>query len=159
MAFEITPEVAADWKRDLTEEVTPHLNGEELVSVAAFRRGGSSASFAASKMGGGLPYLATRLASKKKAGGLPQDLILALTPTKLYAFKRKQKGRRMVVKEEVAVWERAGLRVSTDSGLGMTQLIIESPAEDEKVTLVGASIKDDPVSLEFIDVLKSEAGG
>jgi hypothetical protein len=41
--------------------------------------------------------------------------------------------------------------------MGMTKLTIESPGEYEKVTLVGASVKDDPVSLELIDVLQSGA--
>ena len=36
----------------------------------------------------------------------------------------------------------------------MTALTIESPAEGEKVTLVGISVKDDPVSQELIGVLQ-----
>jgi hypothetical protein len=155
MAFDITPEAAAKWKQDLWEEATPRVGGEELVAVAAFRRAGAAGSYAASKLGGGLPYLATKLVSKKRAGGLPENVMLAVTPTKVYAFKRKQKGRRMVAGDEVAVWDRGGLRVSTDQAMGMTKLTIESPGEEEKVTLVGASVKDDPVSLELIDVLKS----
>jgi hypothetical protein len=155
MAFDITPEAAAKWKRDLWEEATPRVGGEDLVAVAAFRRAGAAGSYAASKLGGGLPYLATKLVSKKRAGGLPENVMLAVTPTKLYAFKRKQKGRRMVAADEVAVWDRDGLHVSTDTAMGMTKLTIESAAEEEKVTLVGASVKDDPVSLELIEVLKS----
>ena len=155
MAFDITPEAAAQWKADLRAELAPRVNDEELVAVAAFRRTGGTSSYAASKLGGGLPYLATKLVSKKRAGGLPENVMLAVTPTKVYAFKRKQKGRRMVAADEVAVWDRAGLQVSTDTGMGMTKLTIESPAEGEKVTLVGASVKDDPVSLELIEVLKS----
>jgi hypothetical protein len=155
MAFDITPEAAVQWKADLREEVTPRVGGEELVAVAAFRRTGGASSYAASKLGGGLPYLATKLISKKRASGLPENVMLAVTPTKVYAFKRKQKGRRMVAGDEVAVWERGGLQVSTDKAMGMTKLTIESPGEGEKVTLVGASVKDDPVSLELIDVLVS----
>jgi len=155
MAFDISPEAAAQWKEDMRTEVEPRVGEEELVAVAAFRRAGATSSYAASKLGGGLPYLATKLVSKKRAGGLPENVMLAVTPTKVYAFKRKQRGRKMVAGDEVAVWERGGLRVSTDTAMGMTKLTIESPAESEKVTLVGASVKDDPVSLELIDVLKS----
>src|SRR5512133_1153556 len=44
MAFDITPEAAAQWKADLREEVTPRVGGEELVAVAAFRRTGGASS-------------------------------------------------------------------------------------------------------------------
>ena len=36
----------------------------------------------------------------------------------------------------------------------MTALTIESPAEGEKVTLVGISVKDDPVSQDLMAVLQ-----
>jgi hypothetical protein len=39
----------------------------------------------------------------------------------------------------------------------MTSLTIESPAEGEKATLVGISVKDDPVSQELIGVLQGAA--
>jgi hypothetical protein len=39
----------------------------------------------------------------------------------------------------------------------MTALTIESPAEGEKATLVGISVKDDPVSQEVIAVLQDGA--
>ena len=41
--------------------------------------------------------------------------------------------------------------MSTDRSGGMTALTIESPAESEKVTMVGISVKDDPVSLELME--------
>jgi hypothetical protein len=157
MAFDISPEDLAKWKQDMTDEVTPRLHGEELVSVAAFRRGGAAGQYALSKAGGGLPYAVMGLFRKKQAGGLPQHVMLAVTPTKLYAFKRKAKGSKMVVTDEVAVWDRAGLKVGTEQGGGMTKLTIESPAEGEKATLVGSSVKDDPLSIELMEVLKAGA--
>ena len=39
----------------------------------------------------------------------------------------------------------------------MTALTIESPAEGEKVTLVGAGVKDDPLSQELMQVLQGGA--
>ncbi len=87
--------------------------------------------------------------------------MLAVTPTRIYAFDYGFKGRNHKLKKEVAVWDRAGLRISTDRQGGMTALTMESPAEDEKATLVGAGIKDDPLSQELISVLNggaSEAG-
>ena len=79
--------------------------------------------------------------------------MLVVTPTKLYAFTYKFKGRNYKIKDEAAVWERAGLRVSTDDSGGMTALTIASPAEGEKATLVGGGVKDDPFSQGQIEVL------
>jgi hypothetical protein len=39
----------------------------------------------------------------------------------------------------------------------MTALTIESPAEGEKVTVVGVGVKDDPVSQEMIGMLTGAA--
>src|SRR5256885_5294562 len=124
--FEMKPEQVAKWKNDLWQEAEPHLEGEQLVAVAPFRRGGGTASYAASKAGGGLPYLIINLFRKKAAGGLPESIMLAVTPTRLYAFKRKARGSKMVVTDEVGVWDRSALRVSTDQSGGMTKLTIES---------------------------------
>jgi hypothetical protein len=81
--------------------------------------------------------------------------MLAVTPEKLYAYKLKV-GRDYKLGEEVAVWDRAGLRISTEKG-AMTSLTIESPSEGEKATLVGISVRDDPVSQEVIGVLQGSA--
>ena len=80
-------------------------------------------------------------------------MILAVTPTKLYAFSWKPKGRSYRVKEEVAVWDRAGLQCSTAKAGNMTALTVESPGEDEKIRLVGGGIQDDPWSLEVMEKL------
>lgn len=141
----------------LTEAARDRVGGEELVAVGAMRRGGAGAQFASSKAGGGIAYAAVALARKKKAGGLPQQVLLALTPERLHAFKLKVRsgGRSYEAKEEVAVWERAGLRISAEQKAGLTSLTIASPAEGATVTLVPIGVKDDPVNDELIALLAS----
>jgi hypothetical protein len=152
--FEMSPEHVAEWRQKCEELVAPHVNGEEVVAAAGFRQGGASASYAASKAQlGGLVYAGIKLMSKKKAGGLPDKVMLALTPNRLYAFKLHV-GRNYKLGEEVAVWERPGLKTSTAVTGGMTALTIESPSEGEKATLVGISVKDDPVSQDLIAALQ-----
>jgi hypothetical protein len=151
--FEMSPEYVAEWRQKCEELVAPRVNGEEVVAAAGFRQGGASASYAASKAQlGGLVYAGIKLMRKKKAGGLPDKVMLALTPNRLYAFKLHV-GRSYKLGEEVAVWERPGLKTSTAVEGGMTALTIESPAEGEKATLVGISVKDDPVSQDLIAAL------
>lgn len=79
-----------------------------------------------------------RLKGKKKAGGLPNTGILALTKDKVRAFKMKGFGPSFKPKEEVATWDRSSLRASVEVKGRMTKktiVTLESPAEGEKVTV------------------------
>jgi hypothetical protein len=153
--FDMSAEQVEEWREKCRELVAPHVNGEEVVAAAGFRQGGATASYAASKAGGGLVYAGIKLMRKKKAGGLPDKVMVAVTPAKVYAFRLKV-GRDYRVGDEVAVWNRGGIVASSDRGSGMTALTIESPSEGEKVTLVGISVKDDPVSQDLMAVLEGD---
>jgi hypothetical protein len=155
--FEMSDEHVAEWRQKCRELVEPRVSGEEIVAAAGFRQGGATASYAASKAQlGGLVYAGIKMLRKQKAGGLPDKVMLAVTPNKLYAFKLNV-GRDYKLGDEVAVWERPALKISTDRSGSMTALTIESTAEGEKATLVGISVKDDPVSQEVIGVLQDGA--
>jgi hypothetical protein len=155
--FEMSEDQVAEWRQRCRELAEPRVNGEEVVAAAGFRQGGASANYAASKAQlGGLVYAGIKMLRKKKAGGLPDKVMLAVTPNRVYAFKLNV-GRSYKLGDEVAVWERPALKVSTDRTGAMTALTIESPAEGEKATLVGISVKDDPVSQEVIGVLQGGA--
>ncbi len=156
--FEMTDAQAVEWGQKFRDLVAPHVNGEEVISAAAFRRGGASASMVASKAQlGGIVYAGIKMLNKKKAGGLPERVMLVVTPDKLYALNFGFKGRDYKIKGEAAVWDRAGLKISSERKTGMTALTIESPTEGEKATLVGVGVKDDPISQELIGVLQGTA--
>ena len=59
--------------------------------------------------------------------------------------------------DQVAEWRQKcldpGLKIGSEQSGSMTALTIESPADGQKATLVGISVKDDPVSQELIGVL------
>jgi hypothetical protein len=156
--FQASDEQLREYKAKLLEEVKPHCGGEEVQAVGMFRRGGFGASYAASKLGGGLPYAAVNMMRKKRAGGMPDKVILAVTPTKLYAFSWKYKGRNYRVKDEIGVWDRAALHCSTEKAGNMTALTVESPGEEEKIRMVGAGVQDDPWSLEVMEKLSATGG-
>ena len=156
--FDMKPEQVEEWTRKYADICAPHVNGEQVLAAAGFRQGGAATRMAISHAGlGGIAYAGSKLLSKKKAGGLPDKVMLAVTPTRLYAFSYTFKGRSVKIKKEVGVWDRAGIQVSTGSSGGMTTLTIESPAEGEKATLVGAGVKDDPISQNLISVLQGAA--
>jgi hypothetical protein len=55
-------------RQELMDDVRPHVHGEELITAGRFRRGGFSASYAASKAGGGLAYAAVNLVRRSGLG-------------------------------------------------------------------------------------------
>jgi hypothetical protein len=148
-------------------EVEPLCGGEAVQTVGMFRQGGAAAAQVARRVGfdfGGLGgqalgNSASALARSKRAGGLPQRVLLALTPTRLYAFdyshqiSRKRSERESGKPVEAAVWERSAIRCTAKRSGTMTALTIESPAEGEKATLVGGSASDDPWSQDVISAL------
>ncbi len=139
-----------EWREMCQEKVE-----EPVIAMGPFRRGGATSNMAISKSRiGAVFYAANALRNKKKAGGLPQRVFLVVTPSKLHAFKWDIRGRGYKLKDEAAVWERAGLRVSTERKLGLTMLTIESPNEGETATLAPGGIEDDPWSQEVIRVLE-----
>ena len=155
--FEMSEAQVAEWRQKCRDLVADQVNGEEVLAAAGFRRGGASANYVASKAQmGGLVYAGIKMLRKKKAGGLPEKVILAVTPNRLYAFKLGFRGRDYKLGDEVGNWERQGLKVSADRSGTMTSLTLESPS-GEKASLVGISVKDDPVSQELIAVLQGAA--
>ena len=85
-------------------------------------------------------------------------VFLVVTPTKLHAFNYGFKGRSYKLKKEAAVWERAGLRISTERKMNLTMLTIESPAEGEKATLAPGGVADDPLTRAVIEELQRGNG-
>jgi hypothetical protein len=155
--FEMSEDYVAEWRQRCREMAVSKIEGEEVLAAAGFRQGGASANYAASKAQlGALVYAGIKMLRKQRAGGLPDKVILAVTQGHIRAFKLKVRGRNFEIGDEVAAWERAGAKVSTGSGGGMTTLTIESP-QDEKAILVAIGVRDDPVSLELIDVLQGAA--
>jgi hypothetical protein len=155
--LEVSPEYVAEWRQKCRDLAASQIEGEEVLAAAGFRQGGVSANYVASKAQlGALVYAGIKMLRKKQAGGLPDKVILAVTPSRIRAFALEVRGRDYKIGEEVAGWERAGARVGADRGGSMTSLTIESP-DGGKATLVGIGVRDDPVSLEVIDALQGSA--
>ncbi len=151
--FDISAETAAEY-REKFRKLAQEKVGEPVIAVAPFRRGGAATNFAISKSQiGAAFYAANSLRNKKKAGGLPNQVFLVVTPTKLHAFKYKFRGRNYSLQDEVGVWDRAVLRTGTEQQIGLTMLTLESPTDGQKATLAPGGVKDDPWSQEVIRVL------
>jgi hypothetical protein len=152
--FDITPEVAEEWRGKYKASVQPHVDGDVL-AVGAFRPTGAATKMAISKMQvGALAYGATHLMGKKKAGGLPGQFLLAVTPDKLYAFKYKPGRAGVKIKEESAVWDRSGLKVGIDDRQTTTRVTLEF-ADGQKVICDQEGLGDNPWADDVIRELQT----
>jgi hypothetical protein len=94
-----------------------------------------------------------RTVGKKRASGFPNTFLIAVTPTKVRAFKAKMRRGGAKLGDELAVWDRAGLNVSVRPAAINTEVILESPAEGEKVV---CSTGKDASSQAFLQLLQEQ---
>ena len=152
--FDISPEVAEEWRGKYRSSVQPHVD-EEVLAVGPFRPTGAGTKMAISKLQvGALAYGAASLMGKKKAGGLSGQFVLAVTPTKLYAFKYKPGRSGIKIKEEAAAWDRADLKVGTERLQTTTRLTLEFP-DGEKIVCDQEGLGDNPWADDVIRELST----
>jgi hypothetical protein len=150
--FDISSEVAEEWRGKYRSSVEPHVDGEVL-AVGAFRPTGAGTKMAISKMQvGALAYGAASMMGKKKAGGLPGQFVLAVTPDRRYAFKYKPGRSGIKIKEESAVWDRTGLKVGTERLQTTTRLTLEFP-DGQKIVCDQEGLGDNPWADDVIAAL------
>ena len=152
--FEISPELAEEWRQKYRSSVEPHVDGEVL-AVGAFRPTGAGTKMAISKFQvGALAYGAAHKIGKSKAGGLPGQFVLAVTPDKLYAFKYKSGRSGITIKDEAASWERSGLRAGTERRQTTTRLTLEFP-DGEKIVCDQEGLGNNPWADDVIRELQT----
>ena len=152
--FDISPEVAEEYRGKFREAVQPMLD-EEVLAVGTFRTTGSGTKYAISKaQAGALAYGAAHLMGKAKAGGLPGQFLLAVTPKGLHAFKYKMKRKGPEAKEEVAVWDRSGLRAGTERMQTTTRVTLEWP-DGEQIVCDQDGMGDNPWADDVVRELQA----
>jgi hypothetical protein len=152
--FDISPEVAEEWREKYRASVEPHVDGEVL-AVGAFRPTGAGTKMAISKLQvGALAYGAAHKLGKNKAGGLPGQFVLAVTPDRLYAFKYKTGRKGITVKDEAASWDRTGLRVDTDDRQTTTRVTLEWP-DGQRIVCDQEGLGDNPWADDVIRELQT----
>ena len=151
--FDISPEVADEYRGKFREAVQPSLD-EDVLAVGTFRTTGSGTKYAISKtQAGALAYGAASMMGKKRAGGLPGSFLLAVTPKRVHAFKYKMRRKGVDAKEEVANWDRSGLRVSTEPMKTTTRVTLET-SDGEKIVCDQDGMGDNPWADEVVEVLR-----
>jgi hypothetical protein len=139
------------YKQKYLEAVQPKVD-EQVLGAWLFYRTGGYAGLALTRVSP-LAAVAARTIGKKRAGGLPNTFLLAVTPTKVRAFKCRA-GNRVKVGDELAVWDRSGLNVTVEDAALNTTVTLESAAEGEKIV---CSTGKDATSREFLALLATPA--
>jgi hypothetical protein len=152
--FDISPEVAEEWRAKYKASVEPHVDGAVL-AVGAFRPTGAGTKMAISKLQvGALAYGAAHKLGKSKAGGLPGQFVLAVTPDKLYAFKYKSGRNGIKIKDEAACWDRTGLQIATGDRQTTTRVTLEFP-DGNKIVCDQEGLGDNPWADDVIRELQT----
>jgi hypothetical protein len=84
--------------------------GQPAEAVGMFTRPGSMGSVLAAQVSPLISFF-TLSRGKERAGGLPLNVIIGATADKIYVFPYKPKGLSVKLKDPVAVWDRAEVRV------------------------------------------------
>jgi hypothetical protein len=154
--FDISPEVAEEFRAKFRDAVQPHVD-EEVFAVGTFRTTGAGSRYAISKtQAGALAYGASTLFGRKRAGGLPGQFLLAVTPTRLHAFKYKMKRRGVEVRDEVGAWDRSGLEVTTERLNMTTRVTLAWPAGGEKIVCDQDGMGDNPWADDVVAAVRSQ---
>jgi hypothetical protein len=62
-----------------------------------------------------------RKKAKNKAGGFPQNTLMAVTPTRLISFEYVPRGNKVKIKKKVVEWPRAAVRVAAGEKRKLSQ--------------------------------------
>ena len=133
------PRKRAEWERKYRDALQPMVDEPVLAGGVFYRTGG----WAAVAVGpfSGLAALISRSIGKRRAGGLPNQFLLAVTPTRVHAFKCTLAYGDVRARDELAVWERAGLTVTAEETSVNTKVVIERDADGQR--LVCSTGKDE----------------
>jgi hypothetical protein len=123
--------MARDWAQEVKDTFQPHV-AEPIDAVGMLQPAGAMGSFGL----GRISPLASMIKNKsvnEKAGGLAKTGVftntksaaIVLTPSKVYAFRFKQKGTKFKVEEELAAWDRKDVKFSVEQKKITSQVSID----------------------------------
>ena len=111
------------YQRQWRESVQGKVS-EPVLAVGIFNRRGSWGAVGLGYLSGAASLLQWGR-TKRRAPGLPDKFLLAVTSTKVHAFGFRPAGTNIKVKDEHAVWDRSTLRVTEGEGKVTDRLVLE----------------------------------
>jgi hypothetical protein len=117
------------YRQKYIETVSAHV-GEPVEAVGIFSRPGGMGSVAVLQVS----PLASMIMSKKnkgKTGGLPQNVVVGVSATRLYVFGYKPRGTNLRLKDPIAVFDRSQVRAEVvGQGVMATRVRFHLPGGD-----------------------------
>lgn len=125
------------WAETFDTAAQDHLADERVLAAVQVTRTGGWAAMGAGQVSG-LAGMVMGRRNKQRAGGLPQLFMLAVTEDRVYALGLKKIGARTPkCVTELARWDRAGLTVTSEPVFMGTKLVLDAPADGERIAIQG----------------------
>jgi hypothetical protein len=143
----------AEWERKYRDALQPKVDEPVLAGGLFYRTGG----FSSAAMGpfSGLAALISRSIGKRRAGGLPNQFLVAVTPTRVHAFKCAMSYGDVKAKDELIVWKRAGLTVTAEETAVDTKVVIDPASPGERIV---CSTGKDELSQSVVYAMQEPTG-
>lgn len=145
--------MATDWVEKVNSAAREHVP-EPLEAAGILQPAGAMGTFGLSQLSPAAAMFKARK-SNKGAGGLAKTsvlastktVLLALTPSKVYAFAVKQRRSGWKVQDQLAVWDRSDLRFETTPGRIAAKVVFDVASsgehyELEATTAGGSGVND-----------------
>ena len=125
----------AEWERKYRDAMQPLVDEPVLAGGVFYRTGG----WTAMAVGpfSGLAAIISRSIGRRRTGGLPNQFLLAVTTTRVHAFKCSLAYGDVKAKDELAVWDRAGLTVTAEETSINTKVVLEHGSGERVVCSTG----------------------
>lgn len=107
----------------VVQEAVPE---EQVLAVAVLSRAGSMGAAMAAQVSGAA-YLGMSKRGKAASGGLPMNVVVAATPSRVIAFDFRPKMTSIKLKGRAAEWPREGLQVTAERNKLATRLTFAWP--------------------------------
>ena len=139
-----------EWERKYRDALQPKVDEPVLAGGLFYRTGG----WAALAVGpfSGLAALISRSMGKRRAGGLPNQFLVAVTPTRVHVFKCSTAYGNVKAKDELLVWPRVGLSVTAEETSINTKVVIQGTDTGDRIV---CSTGKDAHSLAFLEQLQA----
>jgi hypothetical protein len=126
------------WAAKYDRAAQDFLGDEQVLAAVQVARGGGWTALGLSQVSG-LGFLWAMMRGKKRAGGLPQQFLLAVTEERVYALGLPKMSSGLTVRavKELARWDRDAVSVTGRKLAVGCEIVIESPGEGERVECQG----------------------
>ena len=115
------------WMSGFTGAAQPFCD-EQLIAAHIFQHAGSFKAGVARGLFGGLTSRVMQKENAERAGGLPDFVLIALGPTKIYVFRYAPRGAQLQLETPLYVWPRAQTKVTSTAKRVASKLTVEDPA-------------------------------